>query len=178
MDSPRCFVGARAIVVTLATLLLIANGAGGSAASAAGLSSAGPSVVTNCTSAQVRAALASFVSAFSAGEYRRLNGLFAAPMWFRWYSSSRPGERVGAAAQRRATLVGYFRSRHASRDQLRLVSFKFNGNTLGYGNFVFKMKRSAADFREGAWFTVEAKGAALCEGASTRFIVMSVGAHQ
>src|SRR3989442_12996434 len=82
MDSPRCFVGARAIVVTLATLLLIANGAGASAASAAALSSAGPSVVTNCTSAQGRAPLASFVSAFSAVEYRRLNRLFAAPAWF------------------------------------------------------------------------------------------------
>ena len=58
------------------------------------------------------------------------------------------------------------------------MSFKFNGNTLGYGNFVFKMKRSAEDCREGAWFTIEAKGAALCEGATTRFIVMSVGAPQ
>ena len=37
------------------------------------------------------------------------------------------------------------------------------------------MRRSAADFRNGAWFGAYAKGAALCRNASVRFIVMSVG---
>jgi hypothetical protein len=118
------------------------------------------------------------MAAFNAGDYRRLDALFVGPSWFRWYSSSSPGERFDPQAQRRNTLIAYFRARHLQRDRFRLVSFKFNGNSLGYGNFIWKMTRSAGDFRAGSWFTVEAKGAALCEGASTRFIVMSVGAPE
>ena len=134
--------------------------------------------MTDCTAAETHAALASFVAAFNGGDYGRLNALFAGPSWFRWYSSSAPGERFDPQAQRRNTLIAYFRARHAKRDRFRLVSFKFNGNSLGYGNLVWKMKRSAGDFRDGAWFTVEAKGAALCEGVSVTFIVMSVGAPE
>jgi hypothetical protein len=40
------------------------------------------------------------------------------------------------------------------------------------------MERSAADFRDGAWFVTEAKGAALCQGADARFIVMSIGSPE
>jgi len=118
------------------------------------------------------------MAAFNAGDYRRLDALFAGQSWFHWYSSSAPGARFDPQAQRRNTLIAYFHARHAQRDRFRLVSFKFNGNSLGYGNFIWKMKRSAGDFHDGIWFTVEAKGAALCEGTSTRFIVMSFGAPE
>ncbi len=69
----------------------------------------------------------------------------------------------------------YFLARHAKRDPFRLISFAFNGNSPGYGNFVFTLKRSAADFRRGARFGLIGKGAALCDGASTEFVVISVG---
>ena len=115
------------------------------------------------------------MAAYDAGDYVRLDKLFAGPSWFHWYSSSEPGERIDPAAQRRDTLLDYFRARHAQRDTFQLVSFTFNGNSLGYGNFVFTMKRSAADFRDGAWFTVDGKGATLCEGATARFTVLAVG---
>jgi hypothetical protein len=159
-------------------LVLVGSAAGASTASttASTVRAGGP--ITNCTVMQTRSSLVSFIAAFNAGAYRRLDGMFAGPSWFRWYSSSAPGMRFDPQAQMRNTLVAYFRARHAQRERLRLVSFKFNGNSLGYGNFIWKMKRSAGDFRAGAWFTVEAKGAALCEGASTRFIVMSVGAPE
>ena len=138
----------------------------------------GHAAVTACTMRETRAAFVSFSGAFNTGDYRRLNTLFAGPAWFRWYSSSAPGARFDPQARQRNTLMAYFRARHAQRDRFRLLSFTFNGNALGYGNFVWKMERSAADFRAGARFTVEAKGAAVCEGASARFIVMSVGAAE
>lgn len=135
-------------------------------------------LITPCESQPIGAALADFVRAFDAGNYRRLNALFAGPSWFRWYSSSAPGQRLRANAQNRATLIRYFRARHRKVDRFQLVSFQFNGNSNGYGNFIWKMRRSASDFRSGAWFKIEAKGAALCRGKSVSFIVMSLGAPE
>jgi hypothetical protein len=155
-------------VATAAALLLLGCSGGTSQAAPAGS-------ITNCTAMQTRSALVSFIAAFDAGDLARLDALFAGSSWFRWYSSSAPGARFDPQARMRGTLIAYFRARHAQRDRFRLVSFTFNGNTLGYANLVWKMRRSAGDFRAGAWFTVEAKGAALCQGASTRFVVMSVG---
>jgi hypothetical protein len=160
------------LLATGAGLLLVGWSAGSGAASTAG-TAGGP--VTDCTSTQARSALRSFVAAYDAGDYRRLDGLFAGPSWFHWYSSNGPGKRTDPEAQKRETLIGYFRARHAQRDRFRLVSFTFNGNSVGYGNFIFTMKRSAADFRDGAWFTVEGKGATLCEGRSVKLTVLSVG---
>jgi hypothetical protein len=156
-------------VPTVAALLLFGGSAGASQAKPAGS-------ITNCTAMQTRSALVSFIAAFDAGDFARLDALFAGSSWFRWYSSGAPGARFDPQARGRSTLIAYFRARHAQRDRFRLMSFTFNGNTLGYGNFIWKMRRSADDFHHGAWFTVEAKGAALCQGASTRFIVMSIAA--
>ncbi len=168
----------RTVLVTGAVLLTIGWAAGGSWASTTGSTGRAGGPITHCTAKQTRSALTSFVAAFDAGSYRRLDTLFAGPSWFRWYSSSAPGERFDPEARKRDTLVSYFRTRHAKRDRFRLVSFTFTGDSLGFGNFVWKMKRSAGDFRDGAWFTAEAKGATLCEGGSVRFIAMSVGAPE
>lgn len=126
----------------------------------------------------MRSALASFVRAFNGGDYRSLNKLFAGSAWFRWYSSSTPGVRINPEAQRRGSLIDYFAGRHAQGDRFKLMSFRFTGNSSGFGNFTWKAERSAADFRHGAWFVTEAKGAALCQGAVARFIVMSVGSPE
>jgi hypothetical protein len=134
--------------------------------------------VTACTKSETRSALVSFVRAFNAGDYRRLNRLFAGPSWFRWYSSSTPGVRFNPQAQERGTLISYFGSRHAQSDRFKLVSFHFTGNSNGFGNFAWKTERSAADFRDGASFVTEAKGAVLCRGADARFIVMSIGSPE
>jgi hypothetical protein len=55
------------------------------------------------------------------------------------------------------------------------VTFGFNGNSHGYGHFVLELKRSAADDRGGAWFALIGKGAVVCEGPLTRFVVLSLG---
>jgi hypothetical protein len=166
-----------AVRVLLATVALVGLAAG------AAVAGAEPSVparrgVTACTKSETRSALVSFVRAFNAGDYRRLNELFAGHPWFRWYSSSAPGARLDAQAQQRSTLISYFRDRHARSDRFKLVSFRFTGNSNGFGNFTWKMERSAADFRDRAWFVTEAKGAAVCQGGDARFVVMSIGAPE
>jgi len=121
------------------------------------------------------------VTAYNSGAYRSLDALFAESPLFGWYSSNVPGLRGAAAAKSRGTLTAYFRSRHAKRDRLRLVSFTFNGNSNGRGNFVFKMRRSAADYRRGGWFGLAGKGAAVCAAPSAyverpvQFVVLSMG---
>jgi hypothetical protein len=140
------------------------------------LLSVAPAGASACTSSEVQSAFSSFASAFDRGDSARLNMLFAGPASFVWYSSSPPGRRFSPRAERRDTLVDYFRSRHAAHDRIRIVSFQFNGNSPGYGNFQYRLRRSAADFRGGAWFVITGKGAAICKDTRVRFIVMSVGA--
>jgi len=133
----------------------------------------------DCKAGATRTTLASFVTAFNRGNLSKLDALFAAPPAFQWYSSNAPGLRRAAAAHNRATLIAYFRARHLKRDRLRLVSFTFHGNSNAGGNFAFKMKRSAADYRHGAWFGLIGKGAAVCSDQAApepvQFIVVSVG---
>jgi len=162
----------RILLVAVAAVL-----AGATAARAEPSAPAHPAV-TACTMTETRAALVSFVRAFNGGDYARLSALFAAPEWFRWYSSGTPGARFDPVAQRRDTLINYFRGRHAHGDRIKLTSFRFNGNSNGYGNFSWKLERSAADFRDGAWFMTEAKGAVLCQGPIAQFIVVSVGSPE
>jgi hypothetical protein len=167
----RARVGVAAVLV-LGVACLVGVG------TATGATERTGALITPCEAQPTRAALGDFVRAFNAGDYRRLNALFAGPSWFRWYSSNAPGQRLRADAQNRATLIRYFRSRHRKADRLRLVSFRFNGNSNGYGNFIWKMRRSAADFRSGAWFKIESKGTALCRDENVSFIVMSLGAPE
>jgi hypothetical protein len=133
-----------------------------------------------CAPAATRAAFASFVSAYNRGDTARLDALFAGPPAFQWYSSNAPGLRRTAAAKNRGSLTAYFRARHLKRDRLRLVRFTFTGNDAGgYGNFVFRLKRSAADYRKGAPFGLIGKGAAVCsEDPSTKpaqLVIVSLG---
>jgi hypothetical protein len=143
----------------------------------AGSESAG---AAECSPAVTRGALTSFVGAFNRGDSAELDALFARPPVFRWYSSGLPGVRRLSAAANRGTLVDYFRTRHLKRDRMRLTSFRFNGNSAGYGHFAFTLKRSAADYPRGAWFGVPAKGAAVCSDdpaePPVQLAVLSLGA--
>jgi hypothetical protein len=130
---------------------------------------------STCTAAQAQSTVSAFVTAYNRGDLEALDSIFASSPAFRWYSSNRPGTRVGSEARRRDNLIGYFRGRHRAGDRLGLVSFQFNGNSNAYGNFGLAMRRALPRFRGGDWFRTEAKGAALCTGADTRLIVMSIG---
>jgi hypothetical protein len=128
-----------------------------------------------CTSPRVHLLLDTFVRAFNSGNLPLLNQLFAPQGSFVWYSSNAPGLRANPQAQDRSTLIGYFRRRHAMRDRLGVLSFRFNGNSSGLGNFIFRMRRRADDHRGGASFRIVGKGAALCT-RPVAFVVLSLGA--
>jgi hypothetical protein len=124
-----------------------------------------------CTAQQTRTTWVSFLGAFTQGKYAQLDTLFAQAPDFAWYSSNLPGLRRTTAARNRGTLIDYFRSRHAKGDRLRLVSFTYNGN----GNFTYKLRRAARDYRNGAWFGLIGKGAVMCSGVTPQLNVVSLG---
>jgi hypothetical protein len=128
-----------------------------------------------CGARLVRLSLNDFSRAFNMGNGDALDSLFAKEPAFRWYSSGRPGERLGDAASRRDTLVGYFADRHERGDRLAVRSFRFVGNATGVGHFHGTFWRSATDFRSGERFVVVVKGAAVCKRGSAAFAVFSVG---
>jgi hypothetical protein len=142
-----------------------------------------PATSTACTAAATKATVASFMTSFNRGDYDALQAMFAREPSFQWYSANAPGLRVRAAAHNRATLIRYFRARHAKRDRMRLVSVRFTGNSRGhgavpdYGNFVAVLRRSTSDYRNGAWFGLISKGAIVCsaEPSVPQFIVFSFG---
>ena len=129
----------------------------------------------DCSSREVKSAVRSFVTAFNQGDHERLDALFADKPEFQWYSSPRPGPRLGREARRRDTLIDYFRARHAAKDRLSLVSFGFNGNGGRYADFEMTVRRLSPGFRHGSWFLAIGKGAATCGGGSVEFVVMSHG---
>jgi hypothetical protein len=140
--------------------------------------SSGRDLAAACRASDVRSAVNAFVRAFNRGDGETLQRLFAKEPGFKWYSSALPGKRIGAAAQRRATLSEYFRSRHRRADTLALRSFSFHGNSAGVGHFAATMRRSARDFLNGTTIRVPAKGAAACAGGRASFVVMSLGGPQ
>lgn len=126
---------------------------------------------TGCTAGATRTAWVAFVGAFTQGNYQRLNTLFADEPDFGWYSSNVPGLRRTTAAYDRSTLIDYFRKRHAQRDRLRRVSFAYHD----HGNFTYSLRRSAKDYKGGAWFGLIGKGAADCSDGSAHLFVVSLG---
>ncbi len=140
-----------------------------------GAQSLAAATTSHCTSAVTREAIVSFIAAFNRGDYESLDTQFAPPADFEWYSSGRPGLRLGSKSRDRDTLLGYFRARHRAGDRLGLVSFGFNGDSGRHGNFELELRRSATGFRDGEWFRVVGKGALICGADSTQFIVMSLG---
>ena len=131
-----------------------------STALAATRTPAQPGASADCTSAEVQALVDAFVHAFNVGDQRTLQHLWARRgQGFQWYSTDAPGQRFDPVARDRAGLAGYFVRRHTDGETLRLTSFRFNGNTDGYGNFQYTLIRAAADLPPTAYI---GKGAAIC----------------
>jgi hypothetical protein len=125
-----------------------------------------------CTSTEVRSLVDGFVEAFNEGDLVRLDDLFAPRRAFKWYSTNGPGARLNAAAYDRETLVRYFERRHESGEQLEPRSFKFNGNSAGYGHFEYGLVRSADDLAPTNYY---GKGAAVCTASADVIAVWSMG---
>lgn len=150
----------------LALLLAVPGGANGLTP---------PTGPSHCAAKSVRAALVEFTVAFDRGDQVALNSLFATAPDFQWYTTPGPGRKMLKGRRGRAALIPYFERRHAKHDHLRLESFSFNGNSPHWGNFDFRMRRSAEGYRGGRPFRQGGKGAAICDSAGIRFIVITFG---
>ena len=137
------------VVLACGVLAGVAIGCGGSVPSASpsadprsrAAPAASPPAQVACTRADVEGLVTRFVAAFSRGDERDLDGLFAPKSDFRWYSTDGPGRRLRAAAEDRGTLIAYFRRRHRAGERLRLRSVRCNGGTPAYGNFEYEVVR-------------------------------------
>ncbi|MBA2462123.1 MAG: hypothetical protein H0V45_10235 [Actinobacteria bacterium] len=137
--------------------------------------------VRDCTPQEAKQVVSRFIVAFNRGSSARLGVLFAVDDGdgdagtpsFQWYSTGKPGARLGAAASDRSTLLGYFAARHRLRERLRLLSIDGNGNSNGYFHFAFTISRQASDLPLTKY---QGKGAMICSaGSGGRIAVWSVG---
>jgi hypothetical protein len=130
-----------------------------------------------CDVAAVSGALRSFATAFTRGDRKRLDALFAPAESFAWYSSGPPGARFTPVAQQRDTLLPYFAARHRMHDRLSLDWYRFNGferaRTLGH--FELRGTRRADDSPGGVARQISGKGAIDCSRVPVRFVVLSLG---
>jgi hypothetical protein len=137
--------------------------------------------VRDCTVAEVHQLVARFIRAFNAGASGQLGTLWAkddhdgdaGTPSFQWYSTGKPGARLGREAEDRSTLIRYFQVRHRRGERLGLVSMSLGGNANGYFHFGFRIRRQARDMRRPGVF--EGKGAAICSSARAQLAVWSVG---
>jgi len=170
------------LLLIAASVLLVASGCGRTAsgeavsavttsASVAAQSSAGA-----CTIAKARQTFAEFVTAFNRGDLRKLDSLFARQPAFAWYSSNAPGRRLNRAAERRGTLIAYLRDRHLNLDRLRPVEIGVITAAPHRTGLSLELRRSAADYGGGRWFSVAGKAGLACHDGRARFLVVSLGA--
>jgi hypothetical protein len=126
----------------------------------------------DCAPGEARQVVQRFVRAFNARDLPALDRVFAPAASFNWFSTGRPGPRLGPAAYDRSTLLSYFRARHRAGERLRLVRFRGGGNANGYSHFQFFIERRA---RALAPTVYEGKGAAICAVSGDTISVWSVG---
>ena len=128
--------------------------------------------MASCTSELVQGLVEQFTAAFNAGDGVVLDRIWAAQgQGFDWYSTDPPGQRTGATAQDRSTLMTYFAKRHADQEVLRLTDFQFNGISAAYANFQYHLVRQAAELPPTPYV---GKGAVFCAGGSPAIGVWSM----
>jgi hypothetical protein len=147
--------------LAVAALLFVTSGTGARASS-------------GCTADATRTLVRSFARNYSAGRVAVINRMWAPKPRFQWFSTVKPGERVGRAAYVRSTLARYFRSRVEVHERLRLTELR-----AGYDprreivDFSGKVVRSADDIRQRRP-PRDFKGAADCVAGRPRLIVWSM----
>jgi hypothetical protein len=126
----------------------------------------------DCAPGEARLVVQRFVRAFNARDLPALDRVFSPATSFNWFSTGRPGPRLGPAAYDRSTLLPYFRARHRAGEHLRLVRFRSGGNANGYSHFQFFVERRARTLPPTVY---EGKGAAICAASGDTISVWSVG---
>ena len=151
----------------IAATALVALGA-----SVAGAVGSSTPVGSGCTAEATQTLVRKFVRDYSAGRVKTINRLWAPEPRFQWFSTGRPGARLGSSAYNRATLAAYFRARVRVHERIRLTE-------LGAGydpkrrivDFAGKLVRSADDLRARPH---DFKGAADCVSGRPFLIVWSM----
>jgi hypothetical protein len=69
----------------------------------------------------------------------------------------------------------YFRARHLDQDRLRPVRVGINTAAPHQTGVIFELRRSAADYRAGRWFSVAGKAGLVCHDGRARFLAVSLG---
>lgn len=129
-----------------------------------------------CDVVAVRSTLTAFVRAYNAGDLAKLDRLFSRER-FVWYFATGPDRRLRETKQNRATLIPYFRRRHASGDRLALGDFRFNGydRARERGHFQWSGRRRADDIHAGLWMAAGGKGALDCKQPPITLSLLLVG---
>lgn len=153
------------LIAAIAAIIVVAFPAFASAAGGR------PTGATACTERGTRAIVFAFTRALKRGDFAQLDMLFAPRYAFKWYSTTAPGARLGGDSGNRANLIPYFRVRHQKHERLTIRSFKFNGNSGGYGHFEFFLTRNADDLAPTRY---AGKGAIDCFGKPRAIAVWSM----
>src|SRR5919204_4703022 len=109
----------RTAAVGVCGFVLFAVAGGGLAAS--------PNSPVLCRRAMTAASVLEFVTAFNAGDQRRLNGVFADAPKFKWYSVTRSASYDHFVAHSKPALLRYFAERHARNEGLAIMHFRYQG---------------------------------------------------
>jgi hypothetical protein len=76
---------------------------------------------TGCNTDATKVLVHSFVRNYGAGRVAVVNRMFAPKPRFQWYSTGKPGERIGRPSYVRSNLARYFRSRVRVHERLRIT---------------------------------------------------------
>jgi hypothetical protein len=160
-------------VLRFAVLFLVAAAAVTSSASGRAAQERTQHSAGGCTAAAARQVVYAFVASFNRGRVAAAVRLWAPAPRFQWYSTTRPGKRLGDSSKDRSTLASYFRSRVRMHEQIRLTEFG-----AGYDpkreivDFGGKLIRSADDASRRPKQR-DFKGAADCRSGRPSLIVWS-----
>lgn len=136
------------IVVALACAVALTTATGSAALAHELPRAATDRTGTQCGARESRPLIGRFLAAFNRGDLRQLNLLIAPAAKFEKYAvRGSPGQRVGKAAAKRATLIRYFADRRRQSERLVLVRFGVSRLSPRRASFWFELLRSADDLK-------------------------------
>src|ERR687886_910204 len=127
-----------------------------------------------CTADATRVLVQSFARSYSSGRVAAINRMWAPEPRFQWFSTGKPGGRLGPPAYVRSSLARYFRSRVRVHERLRLTDLRARydpGREIV--NISGKLVRSADDIRRRRP-PQDFKGATDCVSGRPMLIVWSM----
>lgn len=149
---------------------------------AGGSIAASPNSPRLCTRGMAAASVLEFVTAFNAGDQRRLNRVFADAPLFKWYSVTRSVSEH-FVVHSKAALLPYFAERHGRNEGQAIMQFRYGGTSRTYvgnrsylvGNFTYRLLRWADDIGGGRHERYVGKGVVRCTSGGARLMVWSMG---